>query len=92
MEYEPVEYGPVDVEELTAKVADELGRPLAAAVEAAKSELRRAKRRAERGEAGGDPAVVAEAEVRLRLLKRQQRTLKRALRPAEGADEEADPT
>ena len=83
-----MEREPVDVADLTARVADELGRPLAAAIEAAKGELRRAKR----GEAGGDPAVVAEAEVRLRLLKGQQGALRCALRPAEGSDEEADPT
>ena len=87
-----MEREPVDVAGLTARVADELGRPLAAAVEAAKRELRRARRRAERGKADMDPTAVAEAEVRLRLLKRQQRALKHALRPAEDADEEADPT
>ena len=87
-----MEREPVDVEELTARVADELGRPLAAAVDAAKRKLRRAKRRAERGEAGGDPAVMAEAEVWLRLLKRQQRALRHAPRRAEDADGERDAT
>ena len=86
-----MEREPIDREELTAKVAKELGRPLAAASDAAKSQLRRAKRRAERGDAAVDPAVVAEAEVRLRLLKRQQRALKHALRPAPDADEATDP-
>ena len=83
---EAVEREPGDVAELTARVADELGRPLAAAIDEAKGELRRAKR----GEAGGDPAAVAEAEVRLRLLKEQRRLLKRQARAPKQARRRAE--